>query len=188
MPLKDPEARKAYLREYARTHKAEAAARIKKWRAENPEARAEHNRKYAEKHPDKVRAKALRAKYKNIDAVRTQNRRTAAEFRNKNPELVKERKAQYAKTHRDVINAAVARRKAAKLQRTPSWLTADHFWMIVEAYDIARKRTELLGFKWHVDHIVPLQGYTVSGLHVPWNLQVIPAVSNLRKGNRWVHA
>jgi len=43
----------------------------------------------------------------------------------------------------------------------------------------------MFGFSWHVDHIIPLQGKTVSGFHTPQNLRVIPGVDNLRKNNRY---
>lgn len=84
------------------------------------------------------------------------------------------------------VQAADARRRAARLQRTPAWLTEDDLWMIEQAHDIAQKRTKMLGFSWHVDHVVPLQGKLVSGLHVPHNMQVIPAMDNCRKANHFI--
>jgi 5-methylcytosine-specific restriction endonuclease McrA len=59
--------------------------------------------------------------------------------------------------------------------------------MIEQAYELAKLRTEMFGFQWHVDHIIPLKGKKVSGLHVPTNLQVIPWQENLRKGSRLLH-
>ena len=80
----------------------------------------------------------------------------------------------------------IAKRRAAKLQRTPEWLTDDHLWMIKEVYELAQLRSEATKVDHHVDHIVPLQGKDVSGLHVPWNLQVIPWYDNLSKSNKTV--
>lgn len=92
---------------------------------------------------------------------------------------------EWAKNNRDKVNSRTARRYAAKTKATPRWLTAEDLWLITEAYTLAKLRTELFGCKWEVDHIVPLRGVGVSGLHVPWNLQVIPAKANRRKSNSW---
>lgn len=57
-------------------------------------------------------------------------------------------------------------------------------WLISLLYEEAKILEEVTGEKHHVDHITPLRGKTVCGLHVPWNLRVIKAVDNIRKGNR----
>ena len=51
-------------------------------------------------------------------------------------------------------------------------------------YKNCKEVSEKTGIKHHVDHIVPLRGKQVCGLHVPWNLQIIPAIDNMRKGNK----
>jgi hypothetical protein len=86
----------------------------------------------------------------------------------------------------DKRSAYQAKRRAVLLQRTPKWLTQDDLWMIEEAYELAKKRTEMFGFEWHVDHVIPLQGKKVSGFHVPSNIQVIPGLENVRKNASFV--
>lgn len=73
------------------------------------------------------------------------------------------------------------KRRAARLQRTPAWVDQP---ALLAAYVEAQARTEATGAPYHVDHIVPLRGRMVSGLHVPWNLRVVPASENLRKYNK----
>lgn len=89
------------------------------------------------------------------------------------------------KNNLPMFAANAAKHRAAKMQRTPQWLTEDDHWMMEQTYEFAALRTKIFGFAWHVDHIVPLQGKKVSGLHVPWNLQVIPAMENISKNNKF---
>jgi len=82
--------------------------------------------------------------------------------------------------------AKTVRYTAKKLQATPKWLTKEQHKQIEAFYWLAKLQYELTDTKYHVDHIVPLKGKTVCGLHVPWNLQVIEATANISKGNRFV--
>ncbi len=77
-----------------------------------------------------------------------------------------------------------ARRRTTLLQRHPKWLTEFDLFLIEEIYHLARLQTALLGIPYEVDHILPLQGKTVSGLHVPSNLQIISRFENRSKGNK----
>lgn len=73
-----------------------------------------------------------------------------------------------------------ALRRARKLQATPKWLSKVQLEQIKEIY---RNCPE--GF--HVDHIMPLKGKELSGLHVPWNLQYLPGIVNKMKSNKVDH-
>lgn len=81
------------------------------------------------------------------------------------------------KNNRDKHNFKEAKRRAAKLNATPNWLSNEDWTKIKEIYETCPSG-------YHVDHIVPLQGAEVSGLHVPWNLQHLAARENIIKGNR----
>lgn len=77
------------------------------------------------------------------------------------------------------------KRKTSKLQRMPKWLTEFDLLKIKCYYQVAAMYSKESGFDWHVDHVIPLQGKNVSGLHVPSNLQIIPAIENMRKNNHY---
>ena len=83
-------------------------------------------------------------------------------------------------------NARKAKYRIEKLLRVPAWLCSAERLQIRELYEKAREMTEETGRPHHVDHIFPLLGEFVSGLHVFANLQILPAKANLRKNNKWV--
>jgi hypothetical protein len=91
----------------------------------------------------------------------------------------------YRKANLHKHAAKEIKRKLEKTRRTPAWLTDDDYWMIEQTYELAALRTKMFGFRWEVDHIIPLQGKKVSGFHVPNNLQVIPCTVNRQKHNRY---
>lgn len=79
---------------------------------------------------------------------------------------------------RDKSNARCSRAKQARFTDELTGLVTR------EAHDLRKRRNRTTGFEWHVDHILPLKGKTICGLHIWSNLQVIPKVLNLKKGNK----
>lgn len=108
------------------------------------------------------------------------NNKAARERYRKNPEHKRKMNRRHFENNRGYYNAKTAKRWAAKLERTVAWADLE---AINDKYTTARYLTELTGEQYHVDHIVPLQGATVSGLHVEYNLRVVTAKENLSKGN-----
>ena len=68
---------------------------------------------------------------------------------------------------------------------SPKWLTKEHKKQIKEIYAERDRLIKETGIPHDVDHIIPIQGETVSGLHVPWNLRPIPSKENGQKKNKW---
>ncbi len=89
----------------------------------------------------------------------------------------------YRVNNLDKDAAKSAKRRATRIQAAPLWLTKQHLIEIKDIYYQAQEYTRILGEPYHIDHIIPLRGITVSGLHVPWNLQIITEKENLKKGN-----
>ena len=94
--------------------------------------------------------------------------------------------AEYKNRNVDVVRADTSVRKRRHREATPKWLTKGERLQMRDLYVQARKMTELTRERYVVDHIVPLRGEEVCGLHVPWNLRVITQDENLKKSNKLV--
>lgn len=155
----------------------------KQWDGANPDRVARYNKKWANEKRDDYLAST---------------RRAGANFRRRHPEKVKTAYADWYAANPDKAKAATDRwlkanpararqigrnRDRAQREATPGWLTAIHWAQIEEQYEIAVARTVQTGVMHHVDHVHPLRGKNFRGLHVPWNLQVLTAIDNIRKKN-----
>lgn len=153
------------FRAYDRTKQVKIASDPERRTSEMQRQRDKMVRAYR-KDPEKFRQ---RSKNRRLDpAIRQQMNEACREYKKQNPEVV----AELNRKHGPM-------RRAAVIRRTPPWLTEEHKHQMYLIYKDAHAR----GL--HVDHIVPLRGKLVSGLHVPWNLQPLPPVENSRKRNHF---
>lgn len=103
-------------------------------------------------------------------------------------EINKKQIQAYGKRYRhlcpEVCRANEAARRGRKIKATPPWLNQEHKMIIRGLYAKAKELEKQTGIKHHVDHVYPLKHKLCCGLHVPWNLEVVPAADNLRKYNK----
>ena len=109
-------------------------------------------------------------------------KRRFAEWRAKNAVQDRLNSNEWRRQNAPKVRAALAQRKAALLRRTPGWADFKEIELIYEHCDYLSRLT---GTPHNVDHIYPLQGKNVSGLHVHQNLQILTQQENFRKGNRY---
>ena len=190
---KNQEYAKTYYQENKEKHQEDAKTRYyenkderqeyaRKYVQENKEMVAEKRKKYFELPENKAKRRKSRQKY--YYENKEQIRKKGDEWWAANPERVSENRKKWNAANPAKNRFYSMNRLAAKLNATPAWLTNKQKKEIAKIYKEAVAMEKRTGMKYHVDHIVPLQGKNVSGLHVPWNLQVLTATENVTKGNR----
>lgn len=116
------------------------------------------------------------AKYRNDNREELKSKRRKYYSENKEKEKIYGKL--WDKNNPDKRRYGYAKRRALKKLAMPKWLTDEQVSKIKEIYKNCPD-----GF--HVDHIIPLQGKIVCGLHVPENLQYLTKKENLSKGNKF---
>ncbi len=141
--------------------------RVKEWQHKNKDKTYKYCKKYNDTHKTKRRETENSWKSRNPDKIKQYNKKSGAKW---------------AKNNKGTRNAIDMRRKAGLIQRTPKWADLDK---IREFYVEAERLTKETGIPHEVDHIIPLQGKNISGLHVHNNLQILTKSKNRSKKNNY---
>ena len=174
MPHANQEVRKAYMKVYREKNKELLKEKKKVYDKL-------YNAIYYAKNAEILKVRAAKWKSENKNHVDTVNQI----YRDNNKETTAASRKKWSMNNQEKIIANIVMRRTAKMRRTPSWLTVEQRKQIEDIYREAKMREVETGIKHHVDHVIPLQGKTVSGLHVPENLRVITATENHRKFNKF---
>lgn len=175
-PLEDFHKRSQLKSGYRSECKACGCSRRKKYHVDNHDKSIQSAINWKQKNQEKVRCYSKEYYTKNKEAINLKQR--AASLK------TKEKRRDYRLKNKDRYTMHKATRRF--LEKASS-VYNDEFnqFLMEECYSLSRLRSDITGIKWHVDHIIPLNGKNVCGLHVGINLQVIPATENLRKSNNY---
>lgn len=162
------------------------------WRKENLELARERSR---ENYKNGGREKAERYREENRERVNE----LARKYRDRDPEAYNEKTRIWRKNNPDKLKSYydwliteypeylafnAANRRARLKSATPKWVDFDK---IYEIYQKCAEISSVTGIEYHVDHIIPLQGKNVCGLHVDYNLQILSWEENIKKSNKLLY-
>jgi len=162
---KNREKRLLQVKEYVSNNSQKVAAYGKKWRKENKDSVADYKREYYAENKNKLAEKSV-------------------QYRRDNKEISKKIQKKYEDTENGKLSLK-SRRNARRKREKEASLGRKFHKDTIKVYHACLVMCQVTGSKYEVDHIVPLMGRNVSGLHVPWNLQIIPQDINRKKTNKW---
>lgn len=165
---------------YRKSHHTQRAAYGLSYYASNRDVIKEKRTASYKAHPEKSRAATVAWTAANDEKCRATSARWYASHREEKAATT----SIWRKANPGRLTAYAAHRRAMKLHATPDWLTLDDYQVINEFYTGRNDISVATGISYEVDHIVPLQGKTVCGLHVPWNLRIVTQTANRQKGNK----
>lgn len=138
---------------------------------------------FYQKHKDKIDSKNFCYRLANYERYLQYHAEYRAANRESRIEYLRDYYRRNYKRDLRKLYARVEKRRAAKIKRTPLWFGEFDRFVFEEAFDLAVFRLAATGVRHEVDHMLPLQGTKVSGLHVANNIQVVPVFVNRMKMN-----
>ena len=186
----------AYAKSYREANAEKVKASMRKWYEDNKEYRKQKDREYHKQNSETRRQYQKDYRKKNAELVRKKDKERHAQKKAAgliDSAKVKERSAKWyalnkeklvdirkkwVEDNRARLRLAYGRRRNGKQQQTPAWADTERMLTIYTEAEMLIQ----LGFKVNVDHIIPLRGKLVSGLHVENNLQIIDGIANRKKG------
>jgi hypothetical protein len=132
------------------------------------------------------RPKVLARKRRDYEKHKEKRIETVKAYAIRNRDSVLAKKREYQKKNPHIFRAIGSFRRARLRSATPPWITRQMREEIKDLHAEAERREQETGIQFDVDHIVPLDGKIICGLHVPWNLRVITHSDNISRPKHFV--